>query len=124
MKRDMGLIRQVLLAVEAGEDPDKIEGYDSDEIRYHQALVIEAGLAEGKMLDDLSNTTQVPANVFIKKLTWQGHEFIDLMKQSEIWNTIQRDFKEASFGTVIKVARELAEGWAKKRVNDLLSGNS
>ena len=82
MKRDMALIRLVLLAVEAGEDPDKIEGYDSDAIRYHQALVIEAGLAEGKMLDDLSNTTQVPANVFIKKLTWQGHEFIDLMKQS------------------------------------------
>ncbi len=121
MKRDMDLVRKILLAVEADERPDSISGYDSEAIKYNQALAIEAGLVEGRVLNDNSNATQVPSAVYIKKLTWQGHEFIDLMKKSEVWETIQREFKEASFATILKVGRDLAEGWAKKRVNQLLA---
>ncbi|WP_305967372.1 DUF2513 domain-containing protein [Marinobacter salsuginis] len=121
MKRDMDLVRKILLAVEADERPDSISGYDSEAIKYNQALAIEAGLVEGRVLNDNSNAIQVPSAVYIKKLTWQGHEFIDLMKKSEVWETIQREFKEASFATILKVGRDLAEGWAKKRVNQLLA---
>ena len=123
MKRDMGLIRKILLAVEANERPDLIPDYSADEVFYNQALAIEAGLLEGRVSTDLSNTTQIPSAVHIKKLTWQGHEFIDLMKKAEVWETIQREFKEASFATIINVGRHLAEGWAKKRVNQILNND-
>ena len=42
------------------------------------------------------------------------------MKRTDIWNTIQSEFKEESLGTIIKVAKELAESWAKKKLNDIL----
>lgn len=120
MKRNMSLIRKILLAVEANEQPDLIPDYSADEVLYNQALAVEAGLVEGRVSNNLSNTTQIPSAVHIKKLTWQGHEFIDLMKKAEVWETIQREFKEASFATILNVGRELAEGWAKKRVNEIL----
>ena len=123
MKRDMVLIRRILLAVEEGHASDEIEGYDADTIKYHQALLVEAKLVEGKSLKYMDNATEVPSQVFISKLTWEGHEFIDLMKKSDVWNTIQSEFKDESFGTIIKVAKDLAEGWAKKRVKELLGDN-
>lgn len=42
------------------------------------------------------------------------------MKRTDIWNTIQSEFKEESLGTIIKVAKELAKSWAKKKLNDIL----
>ncbi|WP_286694965.1 DUF2513 domain-containing protein [Spongiibacter sp. UBA1325] len=123
MKRDMGLVRKILLAVEANEPPLDVPGFEKDLILYNMQLVIEAGLAEGSVQKNLSSTSQSPSAVVIRKLTWQGHEFIDLMKREEIWSTIQREFKEASFATIIKVGKDLAEGWAKKRVNQLLNND-
>ena len=70
MKRDMELIRKIMLNIEAGKTNESVSGYDSETLRYHQSLVIEAGLAEGKALADSRRSTEVPAAVFIKKLTW------------------------------------------------------
>lgn len=121
MKRNMEIIRSILLAVEDGNDPNQIEGATDEQVRYHQALLVEAGLVHGNVTFYLSNASEVPDVVKISKLSWQGHEFIDLAKQQQIWNTIKSEFKEASFGTVIAVAKDLAEGWAKKRVQELIS---
>lgn len=121
MKRDMEIIRSILLALEEDVDPNKVEGATAEQVRYHQALLIEAGLIHGRTTFYLSNTTPIPDVVNIEKLSWQGHEFIDLARQKEIWNTIKSQFKEASFDTVITVAKDLAEGWAKKKVQELIN---
>jgi hypothetical protein len=52
MKRDMDLIRAILLELEVksvglGTDDVIIEGYDAPQIGYHCALIVEAGLAQG-----------------------------------------------------------------------------
>jgi hypothetical protein len=55
MKRDMELIRNILLAVEASPTawaPSAVqelqmEGYTEEEVGYHALLIIEAGLARG-----------------------------------------------------------------------------
>lgn len=53
MKRDLDLIRRVLLDIEAseGEAPREIRLGDvsDDEINYHLALMIEAGLLQGQV---------------------------------------------------------------------------
>ena len=124
MKRDMDLIRKILLAVEAGESSDATNGFSEDSTKYHQALAIEAGLLKGKALKYLDNGTEIPSAVAITGLTWEGHEFIDLIKRSDVWSTIQDNFKEESFSTIVQVAKDLATGWAKKKVADLLGQNS
>jgi len=116
----MTLIREILLAVESGNDSSLIDDFEEAEIKYHQALAIEAKLVEGSVTFYIENATEIPSAVHVGKLTWEGHEFIDLMKQQKIWSTIQSEFKEASFSTVLSVSKELAEGWAKKKVQELI----
>ncbi len=124
MKRDMELIRKILFAIENGEKGDPIDGYSEEKLRYHQALLIEAELVDGQILHGNVTLSEAPVTVFIKKLTWPGHELLDDIREESVWNTIKSDFKDASIETTIKVAKELAEGWAKKKVQALLERDS
>ena len=54
------------------------------------------------------------------RLTAKGHEFIEAINQAKIWEIIKKEFKESSVKTIFKVATELAEGYAKKKVEKLL----
>ena len=88
MKRDMDLIRQMLLALEAhphGFAPDKIEidGYTQEEIGYHAYLLGQAGLAE--VVNITCNESDSP-EALVRKLTWAGHEFLDSAREKETWN--------------------------------------
>ena len=56
MKRDLELIRNLVLAIEAsptGYAPDKIDipGYSPEQIAYHSYLLIDSGFAKGVDLD-------------------------------------------------------------------------
>lgn len=87
MKRDMELIRKILLAVEEHEHgfaPDvlKIEGYDEDAIGYHQYLICDAGLADG--IDDRTLASVSPT-CQITMLTSAGHDFLDAARSKTIW---------------------------------------
>ena len=124
MKRDMELIRNILIAVEMENDPSEIKGYDADVNKYHQALMMEAGLADGMVSKSIDNNTNTPNAVFLRKLTWEGHEFLDTVRQDSIWKTVKTEFKDASMETIIKVSKQLAEGWAKKKVEALINENS
>ena len=51
MKRDMELVRQILLAIEAHKDmkqkiKPEIEGYSEEQIMYHVKILADAGLIE------------------------------------------------------------------------------
>ena len=82
MKRDMNLIRTLLLVAEARPIstsflPVELSDYTRDEIRYHAKLLGEAGLvlqASGELGTVMGN------------LTWQGHEFLELVRNDEVWH--------------------------------------
>ena len=52
MKRDMELIRLLLLQVEAGTPPAELSEYSKDEKVYHAVLLIERGLVDGGVLEN------------------------------------------------------------------------
>ena len=87
MKRDMDLIRAMLLAIEA--DPHgfapkiEIHGYTQEEIGYHAVLLGEAGLA--KVYDMTMEESKTPEAI-IERLTWAGHEFLDSARDNTRWN--------------------------------------
>lgn len=88
MKRDMDLIRKMLLQIESDEHgfaPKEIEitGYTQEEIGYHAILLGEAGLA--KVVDLTSDGSDSPEGM-ITRLTWAGHEFIDASRETHTWN--------------------------------------
>lgn len=86
MKRDMDLIRKILLMLEnesSGWAPSEIiiEDYTKDQIDYHSLLLIEAGLVAGEECAELGSE---PSG-FISRLTWEGHEFLESAKDSSRW---------------------------------------
>jgi len=84
MKRDFDLIRALLLEVERDSGAD-LSGFTEDQVKYHKALLVEAGLAEGVVKSSSRSHTEIPDAVFIRKLTWDGHEFLDQARQVTVW---------------------------------------
>ncbi len=87
MKRDMDLVRSIVLAIEAaptGYAPDSIEipGHTDEEIGYHVHLMIEAGLVRGQDVTSLASTSP---QAMPSSLTWTGHEFADASWDDKRW---------------------------------------
>ena len=88
MKRDMDLIRAILLLVEvesSGYAPQnlEVEGYTQEEIGYHISLLGEAGLA---VVHDVTDFGSKSPTGKIIRLTWAGHEFLDAARERTTWN--------------------------------------
>ncbi|EJC6732002.1 hypothetical protein BBM25_20655 [Vibrio parahaemolyticus] len=120
MKRDMELIRKLLLIMEENPRQLEVEGYDKNQVKYHALLLIEAGFLDGNVSDTLANTSVVPSFVSVNRLTWDGHEFLDNIRKEEVWNTIKTEFKDASISTVFSIGKQLTENYAKKKLSSLL----
>lgn len=103
----MDLIRELLISLELDRKPDTNEFSDS-EILYHKSLLIEAGLAQGSSLvgDD------VPIAITLHRLTWDGHEFLDNVKDDNMWQKIKAlvvsKGGDASFSVLKALATKLA----------------
>jgi hypothetical protein len=74
MKRDMNLIRLLLLETEGEEPKPDLSPYSGEQRVYHSALLIEAGLIDGQIIP---NAIGLPARTVSLRLTWSGHEFLD-----------------------------------------------
>ena len=122
MKRDMDLIRDLLLGVEADSrldgtswiGPDEqdnlgvigVSKYSKEEIAYHLTLLIEAGLIRGKAGAD---------DVAISRRTWQGHEFLADISDPGIWGKTKERLRGLS-GVAIGVIGEIAKAEVKKHL--------
>lgn len=88
MKRDMELVRQILLRLnehEHGFAPDElaIEGFTEDQIGYHCLLLDEAGLIQAV---DTSTISALSPSAHPIRLKWEGHEFIENAQNEKEWN--------------------------------------
>ena len=87
MKRDMDLVRAILLTIEGeprGFAPEiEISGYTQEQINYHAILLGEAGLA--KVFDMTAHGDKSP-QAKITQLTWAGYEFLDSARENKRWN--------------------------------------
>jgi hypothetical protein len=115
MKRDMDLIREILLRIEeyphfpeisAGkpEIPMEFPGYDAEEVNYNLKILSQAGLVN----TDIGKTFSYR---WVHGLTWQGHEFLDLMKKDSLWNKAKDAMKETggmAFEVLIRILIETA----------------
>ena len=88
MRRDLGLVRKMLLAIEDRPEDlpalscPEIDGYGAVQIDYHAYLLVDAGFCVGDVdLDDLGGPT---ANLV--GLTWAGHAFAELVRHPKYWD--------------------------------------
>ncbi|WP_198781148.1 DUF2513 domain-containing protein [Shewanella putrefaciens] len=106
MKRDMDLIRLILLEAQNGNLNSDIKGFESDVVKYHKKLAIEAGLLEGKVQNNLENTSVVPSAVHVKDLTWHGHDFLDSIESDNNWSKVKGYIKESGKIVTIETVKQ------------------
>src|SRR5262245_22030484 len=101
MKRDLDLIRKIVLKIEeapTGWAPQglKIEGYEDDQIGYHSYLIVDAGLARGQ---DVTHFGSSGPTWIITNLTTAGHDFAQAARDQTRWKSVM-DFVRSKGGDV------------------------
>ena len=105
MQRDMDLIRLVMLSAEAGPPYPPIEGYTQDAIKYHEMLAIEHGLLEGAVHKVHTHPTEIPGAVIVRGVTWEGHDFIDAIREDKNWTKVKSFLAEGGKQLTIETVK-------------------
>lgn len=112
MKRDMELIRLLLLEAEGEEKPD-LSGYTEAQRVYHAALLIDAELVEGAIAGG-SNGFPVAAHII--RLNWMGHEFLDAARNPSVWKKAMEKVQSGGASLPLPVLQDLLISFVKKQV--------
>jgi hypothetical protein len=109
VRRDLDLIRKLVLAVEDREPGEwlpqiEIDGYTPQQIGYHSYLVVDAGLARGT---DLSTVKDMLPNWQLSHLTSAGHDFADAARNDSTWNQATRLVKDKGAGFTLDVVKQV-----------------
>lgn len=123
MQRDMDFIRELLLEIENGK-----RVFDTSSDKCSIALGVEpTGLSdeEAKKLEhhlDLLQTRELVefhrslgGAWSVQKITWDGHDLIDSIRDEEIWKQTKEGAKKAG-GFTVDLIVALAKGFAKKKI--------
>jgi len=120
MKRDIDLIRKILIYLE--EKPDDrvvqeihLEGYSTKEIQYHFILMDEAGFIRCER-EKSSSTDDRVIRVYPFSLTWQGHEFLEASRNDTFWKKAKDTVKSKAGALPIEVLKALLISMAKEKV--------
>lgn len=113
MKRDMDLVRSILLAMENGATGEfVIEGYDAQTVGHHVLLMSQAGLV---LAEDDTCFGQEVTTAIAMDMTWQGHEALDAWRNDTVWaKTKERAAQVGGVGVGIMV--EIAKGVLRQQL--------
>ena len=110
MKRDMDLIRLILLKVEE-QDPNSssyesiaIDGYSTGEIREHVKLLESAG-----MVSDAHYT--IDGSVWVQSITWDGYDYLDKVRDNTIWKKTKDAIKEKGLPLAVDTVKMIASAF-------------
>jgi|SRR5688572_11845634 len=115
MKRDLDLVRKIVLAVEAlpsngTNDEIEIEGYTREEIGYHSYLIVDSGFAKGIDVTTMSDRSPM---WMILHLTSAGHDFADASRDEATWTKATGLVKEKAGGVTIEIIKDVLVGVIK-----------
>ena len=113
MKRDMDLIREILLWIEEnipwGEQHEvAIEKRDPGAVGFHVVLLREAGLIVAH--ETSPSTVPLPehaAELKVTRLTWDGCEFLDAARDEKTWSRAKAEVSEKSGGLSFEIMKSV-----------------
>ena len=119
MQRNLELIRELLLRVEAIEKvrgtPDlKIDGFSDTEVVYNLDLSIKAGLVDGNVVIGADGHYYIAG---LMALTWAGHDFLDSARDTTLWGKAKRAAKDKGLDFT-KIPIDVAAALLRKGLNE------
>ncbi|MBQ3295524.1 MAG: DUF2513 domain-containing protein [Erysipelotrichaceae bacterium] len=124
MKRDMELCRKILFAIEkqyidASIYNLKIEGYSPKEVSYNSGLLYEAGLISAYKSQNADDHLYSFA---VGHLTWEGHDFLDKIREDTIWNKTKSIIKGKVLPMTLDIIKEVASAIISAAVQGAVKG--
>jgi len=112
MKRDMDLLRKILLAIEEQYKPGEgtirdltIEGYDLNTIAEHCYLLHQQGLITSYKPSQACDKIVL---FFVGNLTSAGYDFLELVKNEEIWDKTKTEVQKKKLPETIEEFARIA----------------
>jgi hypothetical protein len=126
MKRDMNLIRELLLKIEALDIPRSVttalsphnpalavDGFTADDIGHHLRMLVSARFIETPNDKPFAGD----GSVIFRQISWEGHDFLDSVRDPKIWGETKKG-AEAAGGFTVDLLKDLAKGLVKKQIED------
>tara|TARA_B100002003_G_scaffold241638_1_gene263590 strand:+ start:1590 stop:1967 length:378 start_codon:yes stop_codon:yes gene_type:complete len=121
MKRDLELVRKLLIYLEEKQDPAhrqsadiQIEGYSHAEIGYHLRLLFQAGFIHGEAIRSSSSERLIDVIPF--QLTWDAHEFLDASRNDKVWKKVARQAGQNIGSIPFEILKALLLAEARRQV--------
>lgn len=112
MRRDMDLIRRLLLMMEAGDLPRNkgrtgpLDKWSEEEVHYHLWLLWKGGHITGAS----AATAGTPHWIVPGYITPEGHDLLDAMRDDRLWNRAREAIAEQGGAFTVGLLKELLIG--------------
>jgi len=96
----------------------EVPGYTQDQVAYHLALILKAGLAEGgepRYASDGSDPT-IPAAVLVSRLTPAGHDFIAEIRDDTVWAKVKERTLKVGGSVSLEMLKQVAGAVVKQMI--------
>ena len=125
MKRNWDTVRELLSKVEGCTLPTEMVRLSdfpperASEISYHMELLIEAGLVDGQMSKTIGPEVH---DFFARRLSWEGHEFIDAVRSDTVWQKTKKTFVSNGISMTFELVKAVAKEAAISILKAALGG--
>lgn len=122
MKRDMDLVRTILLALADSDGPLwstelVTDEYSRDVIGYHFLILDEAGL----IIANVKAADNDPYYIAVaSRLTWEGNDFLDAVRDESIWRRVRSTIGKITGGASFEVFKTVASSLALDAIKSSL----
>ena len=113
MKRDMDLIRKIMLKIEEEYRSSaiinlSIDGYDRETVAYHCRILNDAGFVsdyEGRYASDQLYM------FWVGPLTWEGNDFLDKIRDDGIWHKTKEVITKKGLPLIVDTIKTIANSF-------------
>lgn len=100
MKRDLSLIRNLLLEIESEEITKGNVTTLNDKKHLHLLWLIEAKYIIGEM--------DGSGKVYPERLTWEGNEYLDAVRNEKVWKKLSKRISDFGSSVSVEIVKKLA----------------
>lgn len=111
MKRDLDLVRSILVYVEKAERDVDAESLVTDRwpletVSYHVRLMAHHGLLD--LSQDVLDMNGETVALSVSGLTWDGQDYLEAVRDNRVWNRTKKAVSEAVGSTTFEVVKQAA----------------
>lgn len=116
MKRNLDLMRDILLFVENSDKPLLLESDmaslcpSQSELAYNVYLLVDAGFLDAEKILRLGSIVEPLPSYRIYHLTSLGCDYLDSVRSHSVWEQTKNKLKESGTSATLQVISEIASG--------------